>query len=125
MTDTTPLTDEELTDFISRASEDQMGEIASLMLFTGVRIAVENGVPAARAMRDITASYFQRSLGSGVWKELDVPQRTAERWRREIRAMLKAAPELEGEQTPDYVIQAYLRLRAEKIAKEQKKAAAS
>lgn len=123
MTDTTPLTDEQLAGLLARASDVQMGDIVAGMLFVGVKIAVDNGVPAARAMRDLVASYLQESLGSDVWKELDVPQRTAERWRREIRAMLKAAPELESDQPPVYVVESFERLRRLKIAKDQKKAA--
>jgi hypothetical protein len=119
------MTDEELIKLLSEATDEQLGDIVSGMLFVGVKIAVDNGVPAPRAMRDLVASYFQESLGSDVWKELDVPQRTAERWRREIRTLFKAAPELESDQPPAYVLESYQRMRLQKLAKDQKRAAAS
>jgi hypothetical protein len=114
------MTDEELIQLLSEATDEQLGDIVAGMLFVGVKVAVDNGVPAARAMRDIMAGYFQEAMGSAVWKELGVNQRTAERWRHEIREMLKVAPELESDQPPAYVVESYERLRLQKIAQDQR-----
>ena len=116
------LTDEEFMTLLSRASDDQIRDFVSGILYSGVKVAVENGIPAGRAMRDTMALYFQETLGSDVWKVLNVNQRTAERWRHEIRLMLQAAPELQGEEMPEHVEESFKELRLRKIAKDQREA---
>ena len=116
------MTDEELMMLISEASDDQMRDLVTGILYGGVKVAVENGIPAGRAMRDVMALYFQESLGSQVWKVLNVNQRTAERWRHEIRVMMQAAPELQDDGVPDHVVESFQELRLRKIAKDQRQA---
>lgn len=118
---TDPMTDEELHQILERATEDQLRDFVTGMLFSGMKAATDRGVPPLKAMRALVAGYLEESLGTGVWKELGVPTRTAERWRRELREALAAAPEIEDE-PPVEIVQAYLRLRAEKLAKDEKRA---
>lgn len=113
------MTDEELHQLLAKASEDQLRDLVTGLLFSGMKAATDRGVPPLKAMRALVAGYFEESLGTGVWKELGVPTRTAERWRRELREALATAPEIEDE-PPLEIVQAYLRLRTEKLAKDQK-----
>lgn len=116
------ITDEEFMRLVSEASDDQMRDLVTGILYSAVKVAVENGIPAGRAMRDVMALYFQKSLGSDVWKVLDVNQRTAERWRHEIRVMFQAAPELQEEEVPQHVMESFQELLLRKIAKDQREA---
>lgn len=116
------MTDEELMMLVSEATDDQMRDLVTGILYSGVKVAVENGIPAGRAMRDVVALYFQESLGSEVWKVLNVNQRTSERWRHEIRVMLQAAPELQEDGVPDHVMDSFQELLLRKAAKDQRRA---
>lgn len=116
------MTEEELQQLLERATEDQLRDLVTGMLFAGMKAATDRSMPPLKAMRAIVAGYFEESLGTGVWKELGVATRTAERWRQELREALAAAPEIEDE-PPVEIVKTYLRLRAEKLAKDQKKTA--
>lgn len=117
-----PISNEELQVALDRASEAQMEQIVAQMLFVGMKASADRGVPALKAMRAIMAGYLEHDLGTAVWKELGVPTRTAERWRREFREEMQGKRELEDE-TPPEIIEAYVRLKLQKIAKDQKKPA--
>lgn len=117
------MNNEDLLKLLEEASEDQLGEIVTGMLYAGVKAATDQGVQPLKAIRGVVALYFQEYLGSAVWKELGVPQSTAERWRKDIREVLAEAPEIQ-EGPSDEMMMRYLQLRIQKIAKDQKKAAA-
>lgn len=117
------MTDEELMRLLEEATDDQLQDVVTGMLFGGVKAATDHGVPPLKAIRGVVALYFEASLGSGVWNELGVPQRTAERWRRDVREVLAEAPEIEDGPAPE-VLEAYARLKAQKLVKDQKRAEA-
>lgn len=116
------MTDEELMKVLESATDEQLRDVVTGVLFGGVMAATTAGVPPLKAIRGVVALYFEGSLTRGVWRELGVPRRTAERWRRDIREMLDEAPEI-AETPSAEVLEAYGRLRAEKAEKDQKKAA--
>jgi hypothetical protein len=117
-----PISDAELQIALDRASQDQMDQVVAQMLFVGMKASADRGVPALKAMRAIMAGYLEQDLGTAVWKELGVPTRTAERWRREFREEMKGKREIEDEVPPE-IVEAYVRLKLQKMAKDQKKAA--
>lgn len=115
------MTDEDLMKAINEATDDQLADVVTSLLFPGILAATRHGVPLQKALRGVIALYFERTLDSAVWKELGVPQRTAERWRSELRDVLSEAPEIQGE-VPTEILETYARLKLQKLAKDQRKA---
>lgn len=116
------MTDEELMKLMAEASDEQLAEIVAGLLFPGVKVATSHGLSPQQAIRGVVAHYFESALGRGVWKELGVAERTSARWRSEVRDVLAVAPEIQQDETPEDVQQAYLRLRAQKIAQDKEMA---
>lgn len=96
--------------------DDQMQELVAAALFAGMKMMVDRGISPSKALRAVAVEYLQETYGSQVWKELEVPSRTIERWRAELREALELAPRIEDE-PPASVIAAFERLQAKRPAK--------
>jgi transposase-like protein len=96
-------------------SQDDVRDFVAVALFAGLKMSVDAGVPVQKALRAVVVEYLQESLGSQVWKELGMNQRTVERWRQEYRAVMQER-DIE-EEPPAEFIETLLRLQAAKQAK--------
>lgn len=96
-----------------KLDETEVEQAAAAVLFASMKMMVSRGVPPAKALRACAVEILQGAYGSQVWEELEVPKRTIERWRAELRQSLALAPEIEDE-PPAAVIEAFQRLTQKK-----------
>lgn len=92
---------------------DKVQELVAGVLFASMKMMVSRGVPPAKALRACAVEILQGTYGSQVWEELNVPKRTIERWRAELRQSLALESEIEDE-APAAFIEALERLTQKK-----------
>lgn len=96
----------------TESENDQFQTLVASSMLAGILMCTRQGMGANKAFRVVVVEYLQKEFGSKVWKEIGVPTRTAERWRREHRELLADAV-IEDDLPPD-VLEVFQRLQGDK-----------